>query len=55
MMEAVKLQKYYRRKIMNQQVEDSKLMAFSEDKKPYNLQQLINNLTRVIEFEFESS
>ena len=49
MMEAVKLQKYYRRKIMNQQVEDSKLMAFSEDKKPYNLQQLINNLTRVIE------
>ena len=35
--------------VMNQQVEDSKLMAFSEDKKPYNLQQLINNLTRVIE------
>ena len=35
--------------VMNQQVEDSKLMAFSEDKKLYNLQRFINNLTRVME------
>ena len=34
---------------MNQQMEDSKLMAFSEGKKPYNLQQLIKTLIRVIE------